>query len=156
MTLNQIIRRVKTLAEAHQQVRTFAMGLVSDFLTDKETLYPAVFLQNTSGSISIRGQASTLNFRMFFVDLVHVSEETKANETDVHSDMISVAMDILTQMNNANYDDWALSTENNLQLLVENDSDMYAGVMVDFSLRFMYKQNVCQIPTDKTSYQTTD
>jgi hypothetical protein len=87
---------------------------------------------------------------------VHVSEETKDNETDVHSDMISIAMDILTQMNNGSYNDWGLSSENNLQLLVETDGDMFAGVYVDFSLRFMFKQNVCQVPTSKTTYQTTD
>jgi hypothetical protein len=156
MTLNQIIRRIRTIAEAHSQVRTFAKGLVTDFLTDKTTSYPAVFLQNSAGNISLKGQASTLNFRMFVVDLVHVSEETKDNETDVHSDMISIAMDILTQMNNGSYNDWGLSSENNLQLLVETDGDMFAGVYVDFSLRFMFKQNVCQVPTSKTTYQTTD
>lgn len=156
MTFNQIIRRIRTIAQSHQQVKTFGRGLVTDFLADKNTLYPAVFLQNAGGKISLSGHASTINFRMFIVDLVHVSDETYDNETDVHSDTISIAMDILAQMNRSEYDDWALSTDNNLQLLVESDNDLFAGVYVDFSLRFKYDQNTCAVPTTKTNYQTTD
>lgn len=156
MTLNQAIRRIRTLAEAHNQVRTFARGLVSDFLADKTTAYPAIFLQNAGGSISLGRRMCELKFRMFFVDLVHVSEDSKENEIDVQSDMVSVAMDLLTQMNNGNYNDWKTSSENSLQLFVETDSDMYAGCYIDFAISFPYKQNVCEIPTTKTNYQTTD
>jgi hypothetical protein len=156
MTLNAIIKRIRSITLAHSQVRTFGRGLVTDYLTDKETKYPAVFLQNIAGNINLSKHASTINFRMFVVDLVHQSEETKDNETDVHSDMISIAMDILSQMNHGNYNDWSLSADNNLQLLVETDNDMFAGIYVDFSLRFLYNQDLCAIPTSKTTYQTTD
>jgi hypothetical protein len=156
MTLNQAIRRIKTIVEAHSQVRTFGRGLLADFLTDKTTDYPAVLLQNTGGVISLGRKMCELRYRIFFTDLVHVSEDTKANETDVHSDMLSVAMDILSQISHPNYTDWILSAENNIQLFVEQDGDMYAGCYVDFTIRFMYKQNVCEVPTTKTNYQTTD
>jgi hypothetical protein len=156
MTLNQIVKRIRTIALAHQQVRSFGRGLVTDFLTDKSTLYPAVFLQSNTGQISLKSHASTINFRMFIVDMVHVSEEAKDNEMDVHSDMISVAQDILAQMNRGEYSDWALSTDNSMQLLVESDGDMFAGVYVDFSIRFMFQQNTCAAPSTKTTYQTTD
>lgn len=155
MTLNQVLQRLRLISLSHKQIRTFKNGLVTDFLVDKTTKYPAVFLQDSGGSISTTAHATTLRYRMFFVDLVHVSEDTKDNEQDVHSDMVSIAMDMIAQMNSSNYDDWALSTDNSLQLLVEEDGDMYAGCYVDFSLRIMFSQNICQIPTDLT-YETTD
>lgn len=156
MTLNQALRRIRTLAEAHSQVRTFARGLISDFLTDKTTAYPAIFLQNAGGTISLGRSMCALKFRMFFVDMVHVSEDSKENETDVQSDMISVAMDLLTQMNNGNYNDWRISSEDSLQLIAETDGDMYAGCFIDFTISFPYKQNVCEVPTTKTNYQISD
>jgi hypothetical protein len=156
MTFNQIIRRIQTITLAHQQVKTFGRGLVTDFLTDKTTNYPAVFLQNAGGQISLSRHSSTVNFRMFIVDMVHVSEETKENELDVQSDMISIGQDLLAQMNRGEYNDWKISPDNGFQLLVESGDDMYAGIYIDFSITFIYNQNSCAVPTTKTSYQTTD
>lgn len=156
MTLNNVVSRIRSLSLGHKQVRTFKTGLVSDFLTDKTTKYPAVFLQDIGGNISLTGHATTLNYKLFFVDLVHLSEDAKGNEQDVQSDMVSIAMDLLAQMNSSLYDDWRISTDNNLQLIVETDGDMFAGVVVDFSVRIKYEQNICQIPTEITDYIPTD
>lgn len=156
MTLNQVIDRIKRLSLGHKQVRTFKKGLVSDFLADKTIKYPAVFLQDNGGTISLSGHATSLSYRIWFVDLVHVSEATKDNEQDVHSDMVSIAMDLLAQMNNGQFDDWAISSDNSLQLVVENDGDMFAGVTVDFTVRIMFEQNICQVPTDIIDYTPTD
>lgn len=147
MTLNQVINRIKALALAHKQVRNFYQGLVSDFLTDKTTNYPSVFLQDNGGKISTAGHATTLSYRMFLLDLVNVSENGNQNSQDVQSDMILVAMDLVAQMNAGMFDDWALSTDNTLQLIYEDKDDVVAGVVLDFSLRIMFTQDLCQIPT---------
>lgn len=156
MTINQVIKRIRQLSLGHRQVRTFKKGLVSDFLVDKTTKYPAVFLQDLGGSISLTGHATTLNYKLLIVDLVHVSADAKDNEQDVHSDMVSIAMDLLAQMNSGHFGDWRVSSDNSLQLIVEDDGDMFAGVAVDFSIRIMYEQNICQIPTDILDYTPTD
>jgi hypothetical protein len=156
MTLNQVLKRIKLIALSHKQVRNFQQGLVSDFLTDKTTLYPSVFLQDNGGKISTSAHATTLSYKLFFIDLVNLSEETKGNEQDVQSDMLSVAQDIIAQMNNSNYDDWALSVDNNVEFVVEEYGDMVAGCIVDISIRTMFKQNVCEVPSDLTDYVTTD
>lgn len=156
MTLNQVIKRIESLALGHKQVQTFRKGFVSDFFADKTAKYPAVCLQDNSGVISLAGHETTLNYRMFIADLVHVSQGTKLNEQDVHSDMVSIAMDLLAQMNNGNYDDWKISTDNSLSLFSENDGDFQAGCVIDFSVKIMYTQNICQVPTDITEYTPTD
>lgn len=149
MTLNQIISRVRSIALAHKQVRTFKYGLVTDQLSEKTLEYPAVFLQDNGGTISLRRHTTTINYKLFFVDLVHVSQDTKTNETDVHSDMISVAMDILAQLNHGIYTDWRISNDNNLQLVVEQDGDMHAGVVVDVTISTIYTQNTCAAPMNE-------
>lgn len=156
MTLNQVLNRVKQISLGHKQVRSFNKGLVTDFFADKTTKYPAVCLQDLGGNISLTGHATTINYKLFISDLVHVSEDTKSNEEDVLSDMVSIAMDLLAQLNNGNYDDWRVSTDNSLNFFVENENGMHAGCVIDLSIRFMYTQNVCQIPTDITEYTPTD
>jgi hypothetical protein len=156
MTLNQIVALIRKLALGHKQVRAFRKGLVTDFFADKKAKYPAVCLQDISGNISLGGHASGLSYRMFIADLVNVSAGTKLNEEDVQSDMVSIAMDLLAQMNNGNYDDWKISADNALGLFSENEGDMQAGCVIDFTISFPYTQNVCQVPTDIEDYTPTD
>lgn len=156
MTLNQVIRRIKTLALAHKQVRAFRRGLITDFFADQTSRYPAVLLQDQGGSISTSGHATTLSFRLYLVDLVHVSEDTSENDLDVQSDMVSIAMDLVAEMNAGHFADWALSTDNSLQLIYEGGDDLYGGCYVDFSLRTIFTQNTCQVPTDIIDGSPTD
>lgn len=156
MTLNNVLKRIENLSLGHKQIRTFRKGFVSDFFADKTAKYPAVCLQDNGGSISLSGHAATLNYRMFIADLVNVSADAQTNEQDVQSDMVSIAMDLLAQMNNGNYDDWKISADNTVQLFAENDNDMQAGCVIDFTVRFPYTQNICQIPTDITDYIPID
>ena len=39
-------------------------------------------------------------------------------------------------------------TENNVQFVVEESDEQYAGVIVDISIRKMFKQNRCEVPTN--------
>lgn len=156
MTLNQVIRRIKTLALDHKQVRNFYQGQVTDFLADKTTLYASAFLQFSAGSLSTSGKALTLNYRLYLLDLVHLSDDTKSNELDVQSDMLQVMMDLIAQFSFPAFNDWQLSADNQVQLWVENENDFVAGCSIDFSIRTMFTQNVCQVPTTFDDYQPTD
>ena len=156
MTLNRVINRVKALSLAHKQIRAFERGLVTDFFADKTSKYPAALLQDNGGTISTAGHATTISFRLFLVDLVHVNSDTNDNELDVQSDMLSVAMDLVAEFNSGIFDDWALSTDNVIQLIYEGDNDLHAGCYFDFSIRIMFAQNTCQIPTEIIDGSPTD
>lgn len=156
MTLNQVVNRIRTIALGHRQIRTFRKELLGDLFADKTAKYPAACLQDFGGNISLSGHSATLNYKLFLLDLVHVSDGTKDNEQDVESDMVSIAMDILAQLNNPNYSDWIISTSNNIDLVVEHENDMIAGCIIDFSVRIQYAQNICQIPTDINEYIPND
>lgn len=147
MTLNAIIRRIKTLALDHKQVRNFYQGMLQDFLADKTTQYPSAFLQFTGGNLSTTTKALSISYRLFLLDLVHLSEDTKGNELDVQSDMLQVMMDLMAQMYYPGFSDWALSTDNQVQLLAEEENDFVGGCYIDFSIRSPFTQNICQVPT---------
>ena len=149
MTYNQIIKRIQEIALAHRQVRNFYKGLVTDFLSEKTTLYPSVFLNdNGSGNISTQTKSTTFPFRLFILDLVHLSEDAKQNEQDVVSDMMSIAIDFIAQLSNDLYTDWRLSKQNTAQFVYEDENDFIAGVMIDFSISVQFTKDQCSIPTD--------
>jgi hypothetical protein len=153
-TLNQVLAKIKAMCLGHKQVRSFSYGLEQDQLTAKTTKYPAVFLVDNGGVISTSGQAATLSWKLFFMDLVNVADHTKENDADVASDVIQIAQDIIAQLNRSE-NGWVLSGDNNIQLLAEHDNDMLTGVIVDFSIRFPWAQNICAIPTTFNDYTTT-
>lgn len=153
-TLNQLVLRIKTLALAHKQIRRFRTGLAGDLFADKTAKYPACCLQYSTGGITTSGHATSINFRMFLMDLVNVAQDTKANEDDVLSDTLLIMQDLVSEMNNGNFNDWFLKTDNQITSFVETDGDMYAGWFIDFNIRMIYRQNVCEIPSDVFDYVT--
>jgi len=153
MTLRQVIKRIEEISLAHKQIRSFFYNVnLVEWLNEKEAKYPAVFLQDNGGIISTVGNATTIDFKLFVMDLVNVSEDTKINELDVVSDMLSVVQDLIAQFNHFG-NDWYFSTDNAIQPVVEGDNDMHAGIVLDFSIRLSYTQNVCAIPTTFADYE---
>lgn len=151
-TLNSVVRGIRTIAEAHKQIRSFFYNVnIVEWLNEQKGRYPAVFLQTQPGIISPDGHATTIAFKMFFVDLANVDEATKANELDVESDMLSVAQDIVAQINRPG-SDWYANGDYSYEVMTEGDNDMWAGVAIDFSLRIVFTQNICAVPTTFTDY----
>jgi hypothetical protein len=146
LTFNQVLQRIKQISLSHKQVRNYYYGKPTDFLTEKTTQYTSVFLQDNNGVISIDTKTQTLNFKLFVLDLVNVSEDTLANLQDVQSDCLEIAKDLIALMDDDNYDDWALTSENNYELLFEEFDDLVGGVVVDIAIRIPYLKDKCAIP----------
>lgn len=148
MTLNQIIRRTRLLSLAHKQIRNFYFGFPTDFLTNKTTEYASVFLQDLPGTIDLAANERTLAFKLYALDLVHVSEDNKSNELDVQSDMLSIVEDIIAEMNHSSYTDWKISISSQITLLREEFDDLVAGAVADISIVTPYLQDKCVVPTE--------
>lgn len=155
MTLNQVVKRIETLALAHRQVRTFKSGLEQDFLSSGDVRYAAVFLQYGGANVLRSQNQANLGFRLWVLDLVHVSADTKTNELDVLSDTFSIILDLIAQMGFDAYNDWKISQSAPLQQVLENDGDMNAGWYADLVVSVMYDQNVCEVPSDIPGYNPT-
>lgn len=148
MTLNQIVKRLKTISLDHHQVRSFYYDQPSNFLADKTVNYPGIFVSDTGGSINPESNSGNISFKIFFLDLVNVSEDSKTNETDVLSDMLLLALDIVAQIKSPQFTDWKISGGNTFAFVTEEDGDMYAGVSLDITVSFIFSQNRCQVPSD--------
>jgi hypothetical protein len=146
MTLNQVINRIQQISLNHRQIRNFFYGKPTDFLTDKTTLYPSVFLQENGGSIDSKTKSTTFKFILYIVDLVHVSEDQKANETDVQSDCTSIGEDFLAEFSHSQFTDWDFSTSADFVFVEEEQDDMYAGIAINLSIRTPYQKDICQVP----------
>jgi hypothetical protein len=146
LTLNQIVRRIKTIALQHKQLRNFYFGNVTDFIEDKQTRYASLFLQDNQGVIDVAGKVVSYNFKMFLLDLENVSNETQKNTLDVQSDMASVATDLLAEFNHSDYLDWKLSSGSSFGLVRESFDDIVAGIVVDLTIQIPYDNNTCAVP----------
>jgi len=134
------------IVTGHRQVRNFYFGQITDFLNDKKTLFPSCFLYDNGGQILTKGHEVSMNFRIYFLDLVSVASDSKNNELEVQSDMLSVAKDIIALINAGSYSDWSVSQSNNYNLIRENESDLVAGVVVDVTIRTTWDTNYCEAP----------
>lgn len=150
LTLNQVLKRIRTIAESHQQIRSYQNGQLQEMFNDKQTKYAAACLQYVIGSVNTGGHQVTTNFSLLICDLVHVSQDTRSNEDEVLSDTFSILMDLIAQINYPGYNDWRISTSNNAQAFVQSDGDMYAGWSIEFSISWIFPQNICQVPSDLT------
>lgn len=148
MTLNQIIKRIQEISLAHKQLRNFYYGLPSDFLEERTTLYASAFLQDVPGTIDITGNVTAFGFKLYCLDLVNVSEDSKANEQDVQSDMVSVLQDLIAEMDHSSYTDWKVSGSNTLTIVQEEFDDMVAGAVADIIISVPYLRDVCAVPTE--------
>lgn len=142
LTLNQIVKTIKDLANAHKQIKSVYFGDIADYLSKGEdNLYPSLYFDVTGGNI--QGKSLTLNFSLYFFDRM-LPEDT--NETEVISDMLDVAQDILAQMkyNNYIFDE---TPSVNISFLTEDTPDLLAGVKIDMSLDVPFLADRCAVPT---------
>lgn len=154
MTLNQVIKRISQIAIAHKQVRNFYYGPVTEFLNDQTTRYASAFLEDTPGNLNIPGKAQSFGFRLYLIDLVHVSEDTKINEQGVLSDMLSVIKDLIAEINHSVYTDWRPGASNPVTMIREFDNDMAAGAVVDITIEVPYGLDTCAVPTEDLPVQS--
>ena len=155
LTLNQIVDRVRTLSLSHKQVKTFYFGDRPEFDANGEIVYGAVFLEIQPGRFDRTEHLQFFNFRLYCLDLVPESTDSEANETEVLSDMHSVAADILAMLMYSGYqDDWVISDIAPATPVTEYLNDMDAGVYVDVEIGVDFLADRCQVPAEDVTFET--
>ena len=147
MTLNSVIKRIRDASLAHKQIETFKFGRPTDFLTEKTLQFGAVFLQDNGGNIDNLSKTTSLNFKLYVLDLVNVSDEAKDNETDVLSDSLSIAEDLIAILNHDSYTDWKFTSTNEFEFVIEKFDDLVGGVIVDITIQYPFLRDACAVPT---------
>jgi hypothetical protein len=142
-TLNQVVATIQAIGQAHKQINTVYFGNLLDFLSKgSDNVYPAMFFDLTGSSIS--GTTLTMDFSLYFLDRMLAEQ---SNETEVLSDQLSVAQDIVAQLK---YNDFDFEIQDSvaLQFVTENTPDLLAGVVANVSLDLPFTADRCVVPTD--------
>lgn len=162
LTLNGILARLRSLAESHAQLRTFYFGDPHEFDEPSEgehtdIVYPACFVHAQPGTIDRKEHLINFNFKIYFYDLVKVSQGTENNETEVLSDMSGVAQDFMAMLMYSGYQrDWIIKDLANFDLKTEQLNDMVAGVVVDVQIGVDFLADRCQVPAEDVTFETLD
>ena len=148
LTLNQTVKLIRDLLTSHEQINTVYFGDVWEFLAQTDNVYPAAFYSLTGSSIS--GKELTLNFSIFHLDRM-LQDET--DETEVLSDQLLIAQDIISMMRYPKFD-WEIGDSVTIEFYTENQEDYLAGVKADVTITFPMLSDRCQVPTN-FNYPTT-
>lgn len=143
MTLNQLIKKIEDIGNAHSQIKTVFYGSAFDLLSKGSDVQYPVLLFDISGA-SISGKSLSVNFSFFFMDRM-LPEET--NFQEVLSDQLLTAQDIIAQLN---YNDFDFDLQDNatLNAFTEQTPDLLAGWQTDLSFMLPYTYNRCEVPSD--------
>jgi hypothetical protein len=144
MTLNQITKKIKKIAEDHRQVRTVRLDDPSNFLSNetKDVLYPAVWF--TLNGSDITGKEKTYKFVITIADILHPEDIT---ETEVQSDCEQIADDILGFLNWGKQE-WTYEKSTQYEYFREDFEDILAGVTFQISLKVPFVYDICDVPAD--------
>jgi hypothetical protein len=148
MTLNQIVKELTTIGNAHEQINFVYFGDVWERLSNGEVTYPAMFF--TLNNANVAAKEIGYSFSLYFMDRM-LMEET--NETEVLSDMTQVAGDIVAQLRfPTDYQNvtWTLNQNLPITFYTESDPDLLAGVKLDINLTVPFINNRCEVPSNYT------
>jgi hypothetical protein len=142
LTLNQLVKKIQDIGEAHKQIKTTYNGSVFDFLSKgSDNIYPAFVYDVSQGNIN--GTVLTIDFLLFFFDRVLPEQY---NETEVLSDQVLICTDIIAQLRYQLFD-FFLTGNNNIQFFREETPDLLAGVRATVSFEIPYDADRCAVPT---------
>jgi hypothetical protein len=143
-TLNQIIKKLVTIAAAHKQVRTAKHVKAEDFVVFdyKDVDYPAVwYTLNTS---AINGKEKTYSIIVTIADIHHVEN---MDELEMQSDCELIAHDLLAQVGWDKHE-WTMQRNTNFEYFRQGQEDVLAGVTFQIDLKVPIIYDNCQVPTD--------
>ena len=143
MTYNQVIKNLNNIADSHLQINSFFYGYVEDIATSGTIYYPMMSVTPTPAYF--RDKALYLNFTIAFMDLVH---KGGTNVQDVESDMLSVALDIISQLQSSEYGFMLDTNSPRLEPFRDKFADEVTGWSCDLILKLPIGFDRCQIPIE--------
>ena len=149
MTLNQTIKAFETIATNHKQINTFGFGDVWEISTSGDINYPMMWVSLENSSIG--NKVESLKFNLIFMDIVKGGE---VNETEVLSDQLEIAKDVIAQLQHPSYE-WEFNGSTSLEDFTERFVDSVSGFTCSVTLNLPFTSNRCSMPyvqTDVPSY----
>lgn len=142
MTLNQIFDLLKKFADDHLQINEFGRGPTNDIMLNQTQLFPGMWAA-TNGPVTYTGHAANHRMMIIFFDQLM---DGKANEIEVQSDMLTVALDLAAYLtDNPDLPIW-IDGDPSIDYFTENFTHLCAGVALTFTLKDPKPLDRCEIP----------
>lgn len=142
VTLNQIVQNLNEIANKHLQIHGFKFGDPWEFYTSGVCDCTELWVTMSPPIASL----TTMDypFTAWLLDGVRRGE---VNETEVLSDMILIAHDIIAQLHHPAYP-WAFDRNQKFTLSNYTEKTPYklSGVSFSFTLNTLKPADTCQIP----------
>lgn len=150
LTLKQVVSRIGQLAISHKQINHFYIGNFDEFLDGPDVVYPACFAElDRAGVISLTDRICKYSFTFHLFDLMDIANNSLANEWEVKSDMLSVAMDFLAMLNYFGFQhSWIIGEDYALTIRDYQLQDFTAGVSIQVEIGVRFDADKCQAVVD--------
>lgn len=140
MTLNQIIKQLREIAQKHKQINTFGFGDLPEIGKTNSITYPLMWVNQQPSTMS--DNDLKLRYKIFFCDLVH---KDNSNSDEVLSDQLLNALDVVAQLQHPSYE-WNYTQSANLEPFYGKWDDEVTGWILDCELDLPNTYNRCAIP----------
>jgi len=144
MTLNQILKLIKSVALNHSQVNSYLFSKDWDFESEGVVTYPLIGCALVAPAAFVNNSLE-FDLTMYVADLVH---KDRSNEIEVLSDTIQIAQDVVAVLDSPAYDDDIINTSaiNYLPFTEKWDSEV-SGWTFDLKVKVPSQKDWCQVPT---------
>lgn len=140
-TLNQVIKIFEDFASAHLQINSFGQGDVWETATSGTTNYPLMWV-DVQPSV-IKTNVTEYRLRVYLMDLPSKDER---DETEILSDMILIAQDVVDELKHPDYDFRFIQDEIQAEGFTEWGDDQATGVFFDVEIGLKRPADRCAIP----------
>jgi hypothetical protein len=146
-TLNQIVSKLQSLALNHKQVKYFYYGNIVEVLNGGDIPYPACFVELNGATVTTDEDLTKYQFRIWFCDLLNLSEGAKNNYLELQSDLVLIAEDMISMINSTIlYDFWTVNEVYPLVFAEEQMRDYIISVSFDVEISVHYLADRCIVP----------
>ena len=141
MTLNQVVKNLNYIANAHNQINHFFFGELYNFASSGTTNYPAMAVTVEPATYS--ENMLTMNFNVYILDLVH---KDLSNQTEVLSDTQSICLDVLALIKDPTIYSWNIDINTTLTDIQGGYDDEVSGYWFPLKIRVPKPLDTCQVP----------
>lgn len=142
MTYNQVVKEIKTILESHAMIKSVRNATPREWLFhDEQPIFPISCFAINSGSLNI-GREQVYNITLWFLDKSGMEAEF---ETDVCSDQLQIAADIVSKLRNG-ANSWLIDNNITYNLVLDKFEDYLSGVELTINMTTISDFDACDIP----------
>lgn len=149
-TLNQVMRELNEIANAHRQINEFFQGDFLDAISRDAAQYPLMVVTLAPGNVN--DVSVQMNAIITICDKYNHSEYRQINE--VHSDCLSIVNDINTTFRQYRWTEFVdILDDIGIEPFINRGQDMVAGWTMSINFEVYNELNWCDIPYDGYDFE---